>query len=60
MPQKHSLEVEVSSLDQALLQGQVKDSSYGPKEPQAMLVAYLRWYDRNRMERRYMRLDIGK
>lgn len=60
MPQKHSLEVEASSQDQALLQGLVQDGNYGTTEPQAMLVAFLRWYDQNRMERRYMRLDIGK
>ena len=58
MPEEHTLSMEVSSEEQTVLQGLVREGHYGPTEQQAMLVAFVRWYDRNRMKRRYMRLGF--
>jgi uncharacterized protein len=58
MPDKQTLEMEISEQEQKVLQGLVREGHYGPTQEQALLVAFIRWYDQNRMKRRYMRLKF--
>ncbi len=58
MPKKHTITIDISREEQTVIQGLVQEGHYAPTEPQAMLVAFIRWYDRNRMKRRYMRLEF--
>ena len=58
MPEQLTLKVEVTAAEQKALQGLVQEGHYAPTPPQAMLVAFIRWYDLNQMKRRYMRLQL--
>ena len=58
MPKKGSLSVEVSPAEEAILAGLVEEGHYGPTREQALVVAFVRWYDQNRMQRRFMRLEF--
>ena len=58
LPEKHTLEIEISEEEKTVLEGLVQEGNYAPTDALAMLVAFIRWYDRNRMKRRYMRLDF--
>ena len=60
MPSQHSLKLEVSAEMAGILKGLVKDGHYGTTDAQAMLIGFIRWYDRNCQPRRYMKLDIKK
>ena len=57
-PEKHRLTVGISEEGRTVLEGLVQEGHYAPTEEQSMLVAFIRWYDRNRMKRRYMRLEF--
>ena len=58
LPEKHTQKIKISEEEKTVLEGLVQEGNYAPTEATAMLVAFIRWYDRNRMKRRYMRLDF--
>ena len=60
MPKKDTLSLEVSPAEQAILEGLVDEGHYGPTPAQAVVVAFVRWYDQNLMQRRFMRLEFGE
>lgn len=59
MPEERDIEVQLSEPEVEVLHGLMKREFYGPTEDRAVVAAFMRWIDANRMHRRYSRVSFA-